>query len=312
MHIFQRAETHPWWQERLDSRFNAVSTMVSAPELKMLVWLARNLTFEDDGVMVDAGCFLGGSTVALALGLRDNPSRLRKESRLLAYDRFDNGNDHFMHASAQRGNKVSNDPLTQFRANLAELNPLVTVICGDFLHAPPPEGPISLLFIDVAKTWSLNQRIVSAYFPRLSVGSIVVQQDHNDQCCPWVGLTMEHFSAYFEPILNERSSRLYRVIKPVPRELGSEPLEQMPYERKIGLLERARGRMQDETSIYMSAVAQAWLVYGHEGQRAAFDYLDRLPPQPWSSERPYRDMVRRNIEIRETMRISAEGERSGH
>src|SRR5690348_3596642 len=51
-----------------------VVTMLSIQERRLLHYLARR-HFSDRGAIIDAGCFLGGSTVALAEGLRQWTAR---------------------------------------------------------------------------------------------------------------------------------------------------------------------------------------------------------------------------------------------
>ncbi len=47
--------------------------MLSIEERQLLAWLAAS-HWEGRGAIVDGGCFLGGSTLALGRGLRENPS----------------------------------------------------------------------------------------------------------------------------------------------------------------------------------------------------------------------------------------------
>jgi hypothetical protein len=61
--------------------------MLSTEEVELLYRLAREEYF-GQGTIVDCGPFLGGSTVALCAGLKDNPGRFPKSGRVHAYDRF--------------------------------------------------------------------------------------------------------------------------------------------------------------------------------------------------------------------------------
>ena len=64
--------------------------MLVPDELRLLNYLADEY-YTGEGAIVDAGCFLGGSTVALADGLRRNLlRRQRTEEKLIhSYDRFE-------------------------------------------------------------------------------------------------------------------------------------------------------------------------------------------------------------------------------
>src|SRR5258707_497819 len=65
-------------------------TMLVADESRLLNHLAEDY-YSGSGVIVDGGAFLGGSTVALADGLRRNPRRRRlgAEKPIHSFDRFE-------------------------------------------------------------------------------------------------------------------------------------------------------------------------------------------------------------------------------
>ena len=65
----------------------SVKTMLSAQELELLYTLARD-QYTGRGEIVDGGAFLGGSTLALANGLRDNRRVQDKNGRIHSYDLF--------------------------------------------------------------------------------------------------------------------------------------------------------------------------------------------------------------------------------
>ena len=77
----------------LPDELRQVKTMLSAQELMLLYRLARD-AYAGCGEIVDGGAFLGGSTLALALGLRDNPRVEDKQFRIHSYDYF--VADHFV------------------------------------------------------------------------------------------------------------------------------------------------------------------------------------------------------------------------
>src|ERR1700681_3459849 len=78
------------WRDRpLPEACDAVQTMLIPDELRLLDFLTETYYWQR-GAVVDAGCFLGGSTLALADGLRKNLARRRvRESKLIhSYDLF--------------------------------------------------------------------------------------------------------------------------------------------------------------------------------------------------------------------------------
>src|SRR5436309_11389140 len=76
----------PWRDVELPSDVFRVPTMLSRWELRLLYWLAREYA-RGDGAIVDAGCFLGGSTAALLAGIRDRREKWNGPP-VSSYDRF--------------------------------------------------------------------------------------------------------------------------------------------------------------------------------------------------------------------------------
>lgn len=196
-------------------------TMLMPTEQQLLHSLARDY-FRNEGVIVDAGCFLGGSTLALASGLRDNP-RFQAAPRndvIHTYDLFavepwtigiyfpeDTAPDTSFEAT--------------FRDNIAPFADLVAVHSGDVSRAPVPNASIEILFIDLAKHWKTNDHVVRAFFPKLIPGrSLIIQQDYLYQTgTGWLPVTMEYFSEYFEIVDHtELNSVVFLYTKAAPPE----------------------------------------------------------------------------------------------
>src|ERR671930_1808243 len=64
--------SRPWRDVTLSPDAVGIPTMLSKAERRLLYSLARDCA-SGDGAIVDAGCFLGGSTAALLAGVRDRP-----------------------------------------------------------------------------------------------------------------------------------------------------------------------------------------------------------------------------------------------
>lgn len=294
--LFDNASTHPWWQNILEDRVTNAPTMVSLAERKLLYWLAINNILTENGCIVDAGCFLGGSTLALAAGLNDNESEIDKTGRIFAYDIFVASAHPYTLGLAGSGKKQGDLLVDVFLNTMGELHPLVTTVCGDFHISPPPDRPIDILFIDVAKTWSLNARAVQSYFPLLQPGSIVVQQDHNDHACPWVYLTMAYFSEFFDYIIDEQSSRVYRLKRKIPEAMLQTDLQALSYATKMKLLKSGIELSETEHARFLGNVTGSWIVAEQKGAQAAQEYLTGLNiEQPWESDTPYIDVVKAQI-----------------
>src|SRR5688572_8941497 len=73
--------------QSLPEEVRSTKTMLSEQELTLLYDLAGE-HYTGQGEIVDGGAFLGGSTLALACGVRDNPHLTRKDGRVHSYDFF--------------------------------------------------------------------------------------------------------------------------------------------------------------------------------------------------------------------------------
>lgn len=166
-----------------------VKTMLSAQELELLYTLARD-HYTGRGDIVDGGAFLGGSTLALGSGLRDNPVVAGKGGRIHSYDLF--RPDHFV-AQFLPEYPTGTSTRPYYDSVIANVSEYVTVHEGDITTFPwPADRSIEILFIDVAKTWEVNDFLLQHFFPRLIPGvSTIIQQDYHWPHVPWLSVTME-------------------------------------------------------------------------------------------------------------------------
>jgi len=226
-------------------------TMLSVAERRLLYWLGAEHA-RGDGAVVDAGCFVGGSTVALAEGLRVN--RRAGDAYVDAFDRFTV--DEFMATAylAGHGLQAGDSFRPVFDANTAAVRDLVVVHEGDLAEADWDERPIDVLFVDIAKTWEINDVVIRRFFGWLEPNrSIVVQQDMAHALCPWLAITMELLADHFELLgYVEHNSLVYRCRAPIPPGAVPHSLRALPDDRKLALLERATGRFEGVPAALLS------------------------------------------------------------
>lgn len=135
--------------------------MLNLEELRMLRWLTSSY-YAGQGAIIDGGCFLGGSTISLAEGLRDSG----RADKIDTYDLFiaDEesasfyGNGQFVAGGSFRA---------QFDANVRPYVDLLTIHAGDIRRDPWNGGPIEIFFVDIAKTVSINDMLVSSFLTSL-------------------------------------------------------------------------------------------------------------------------------------------------
>lgn len=171
--------------------------MIVPDERALLYALARDHPFER-GCIIDAGCFLGGSTLSFALGLRARADGRRVP--LHTYDRFvlDAGS---LRAYPQwlEGLEEGDEFRQRFDGILGDELALTEVHQGDVLREQWDGKPIAVLFIDLAKTWEISDHVHRQWLPALTANEgVLIQQDYVHEWCPWLHVLMELLSDYLE------------------------------------------------------------------------------------------------------------------
>jgi hypothetical protein len=208
---FELIKTKPWLKAPAGPA--SCVTMLMDEERAMLQWLAHHV-YSGAGSLLDCGAFLGGSTIALAQGLKKGRAPARK---VHSYDLFVAGKFEGKNY-AEHGLVEGKSFRDLYDRNIAHVKDLVEVHEGDITQAVIPDGEIEILFVDCAKAPDVNDFFVTRLFPRLIPGqSIVVQQDYLFPALPWIQITMEYFSDCFEMLADtELNSVIYGCTKAIP------------------------------------------------------------------------------------------------
>lgn len=211
-------------------------TMLTKPELAFLHTLTKDV-YQGEGKIVDLGCFLGGSTCALASGLHENSFK-NKANLIYSYDLFvwDKYQHDFL--KEKLGFKIGDGFHEFFLKNINPYSENVQSFQGDFMQYPWSGEGIEICFIDISKHPLLNDFLVNNFFPSLLSGSTVIQQDFQFPGCFWLHITMEYFKDYFEIIDDlAYNSRIYLTTKRIPKEVAQQFVyEKLSYELKHELL----------------------------------------------------------------------------
>lgn len=220
-----------------------VGSMLSYDERLVLHWATRAGNPSPDAV-VDAGCFLGGSTVALGGGVlaRDGGTR----SRIHVYDLFEFGKDWertWVPEGFDFG--VGRSTLPVFEHQVRRVRPLLELHPGDVCEARWTEGPIGVLFVDIAKSWDIGDVVWREFLPALTPGSLVIQQDLVHWGHPWCAIVMELLADHFEFLgWAWYSSAVYRCVRPISAsDVPARLLHELSTDEMLALVERAASRM---------------------------------------------------------------------
>lgn len=184
--------------------------MLTKEECAMLTWLTQHY-FNDCGQVVELGSFVGGSTAHLAHGLRARGKSVN--GKVHAFDRFTCAEDMKADLLYKKGIAPfeGESILWLSQKLLSDYSSLINFVPGDVLDATWNEESIEILFIDVSKSYKLNDHIIQTFFPWLIAGhSIVIQQDYLLNSTPWNIATMELLDDHFELIgWTEQNSALF-------------------------------------------------------------------------------------------------------
>lgn len=225
--------------------------MIGPEERRCYYWLGKN-RLSGQGCIVDAGAFLGASTLCFAAGAAAG-GRRDFEGRTLVH-----AYDYFKVVDAYVGKSIAKDfrpialgesYLDIFNGQTAKYSDLIHAYPGDFLTHRWHGDPIEILFIDIAKTAALNAHAIGEFFPSLIPGrSIIVHQDYFHCWHPYIHIGMEFFDEEFE-LLDEHvkhQSCVWRLTKPLPAEkIARMRAYDLSKEERMALLDRLVAKSSD-------------------------------------------------------------------
>jgi predicted O-methyltransferase YrrM len=194
------------------------------------------------GAIVDLGAFLGGSTLALGSGAE------HRDARVDSYDLFRLADDWEKEWFPEGMDvEIGESTLPIYEHNIRRVRDRVTVHEGDVAEAVWNE-PISVLFVDIAKSWTTADAVWNTFFPWLQPGSLVIQQDLVHWGHPWCAVIMEHLADHFDYLgWTWMGSSVWRCKVP-PKELPPMMLRAFSCDQMLELLDRAAERVGEPAS----------------------------------------------------------------
>jgi hypothetical protein len=242
--VVSRLSAKPWNAAGVaPSTLDTAIGMIGPEERRALWWLAREVL--RDGAIVDAGSFLGASTFCLAAGAAASPHAAERKGPIVhAFDHFKAIDAYVAETISRqvRPTAPGDSYLDLFMAQVEPHASIIRAVPGDFLQARWDEGPIDLLFVDVAKSEALNAHVVGTMFPHLvPARSVVVQQDFHHCWHPAIHVAMEFFADEFELVdeLVEHQSRVWLLAREIPEEkIRRIAGRELSADERIALLDR--------------------------------------------------------------------------
>ena len=263
----------PWRDVALPPDALGIPTMLSKTERRLLYSLARDYA-TGDAAIVDAGCFLGGSTAALLAGVRDRPEPWTGPP-VESYDLFRVEAFTIPKFFADdRSVRVGDSFRARFDEHVARFDVPHVVHEGDITEIGWSGGPIDVLFLDVLKSWEINDAVLRDFFPSLEPGrSVIVHQDYGWGDTPWIPITVELMRDSLVLLdWMEWGSHVFFVERELPRDVLDGGVGGLDLETKVELIERAVARAEGWVQ-GMLEVSRAFLIAERDGIDAALAEL---------------------------------------
>jgi hypothetical protein len=272
-------KTKPWQSDSyaMPAEIFAAKGMVGPEERRCYYWLA-NKWLSGKGCIVDAGAFVGASTLCFAAGAAAQDRRsFRGEPLIHAYDYFKVVDEYVGEAISRDFRPIAQGEsyLDVFAAQTGAYMDLIRAYPGDFLGHRWAGTPIEILFIDIAKTSELCAHAVQEFFPSLiPQQSIIVHQDYFHCWHPYIHVGMEFLDDELE-LVDEHvpfQSRVWRLTKAIPVD-KIERLARYDFTKseRLALLDRLIEKSSD-LSRPMNEAVRAWQRYlDGDRERAAAD-----------------------------------------
>lgn len=241
-----------WENVLLTDRVERYPSMLVQDERRLLHWLARDV-WEGSGAIVDAGCFLGGSTAALASGVRARAGEGRRPAgpAIVTYDRFivEQYTIDLGYMDRWPDLRPGDSFRSVFDHLLGPLAAEIDVREGDITAERWDRGPIEILFLDLLKTSSVSDHVLRTFLPHLVPGrSVIVHEDYICGILPWIHISMEVLSDVTERIADVYPTRVYAVTGEITEERLDQMLpllERIPAEQQMDLVNRAIPTVSD-------------------------------------------------------------------
>jgi len=255
--------------------------MTSEEEQVYLETYAEN-EYSGQGEIVELGCWLGSSTISLAMGLKKNLQVVSKAARIHAYDIFIWYSSHNMErtvlgTSVAGKYKDGDSFLDEYLRRIHPWSDLIKVYPGDLTQIGWERRPIEFLFVDAMKSWELANGILRDFFPSLIPGlSLVVHQDFAHFYQVWIHLTMYRLREYFTPLENHPflwSSVVFRYVKAIPEEMLniSYSLASFSEEEAEAAFEYSMSVTPKQTQPNIAAAKVMYLIQAGRAERAKLE-----------------------------------------
>ena len=193
--------------------------MVSPAEMEFFRESAARY-YGRQGAIVDLGCWLGSTSIALAQGILRHDSKVDNvNEKVFGFDTFEWDTwmpAHLPYCVYQAGESF----LPEARRIVREHGGgRVELIRADLATYEWNGGPIKILLVDALKNDRLAIAIPRSFFPSLIPGALLIHQDFKHYYTSWIHLLQYRLRQYFRFYRSVPSgTAAFEVLAPIPRE----------------------------------------------------------------------------------------------
>ena len=172
--------------------------MVSASEMAFYCESSARYAGRE-GKIVDLGCWMGATSIALARGLLPQGSKdCGSQERVFGFDVFQ-WEDWMPAKKAYCVYSAGESFLPEARRMIRDYGGgRVDLIKADLRRYKWDGGPIKILLVDAMKSENLAVQIARTFFPSLSPGALLIHQDFKHYFTGWIHLIQYRLRNYFQ------------------------------------------------------------------------------------------------------------------
>jgi hypothetical protein len=193
--------------------------MVSSAEMAFYSESAARY-FGREGAIIDLGCWLGSTSIALAQGILSHGSKAdNRNEKVFGFDMFQWETwmpAHIPYCLYEAGDSFLPEARRVVREHGGGRIELIQADLGLYQWRG---GPIKILLVDAMKNENLAIQIPRNFFPSLIPGGLLIQQDFKHYYTSWIHVLQYRLRQYFRFYRSVPwGTAAFEVLAPIPRQ----------------------------------------------------------------------------------------------
>lgn len=239
--------------------------MTSKSEQEFYRKCARDLS-NQDGTIVDLGCWMGSTSIWLAKGVREN--KRQNVGRIYAFDRFvwEDWMNPYRAIVKRRYNK-GDSFLAEVQWRIRRYSEVIELIKADLRDYEWNDGPISILLVDAMKNRELTKSIASSFFPLITKDGILIHQDFKHFYTPWIHILQFRLRKYFAFLedVPHGSTVAFKCIRQMPKHdlMTAVDFEDITTQEISDVFSYSMGLVNDDQKSAIAAAHIMFFVHGN-------------------------------------------------